>query len=94
MPFSVTKRPGTRSESTGSRADSLLACMASWSITEMVSGTLLRLTWILFAEMTTPFRLIRLSGSSTGFAAKADGINISPKAKSTFFLILFIFRFL
>ena len=54
IPFWVTNNPGTRCESTGRSADSLLASISSLSITDMESGTLLRFTCILLAETTTP----------------------------------------
>ena len=99
IPFSVTNNPGTRSDNTGNKADSLLASIWSRSITEIVRGTLFRFTCILFAEITTPCKLIRLSipnGSigSTGPEAKTAEPASSPEiSKNPFFIIYSCIRF-
>ena len=86
IPFCVTNNPGTCWESTGNNADSLLASICSRSITEIVSGTLLRFTCTLFAEITTPCKLIRLS-IAAGSLAKTSELHKSPEAsKITFFI--------
>ena len=64
----------------------LLASICSRSITEIVSGTLLRFTCTLFAEITTPCKLIRLS-IAAGSLAKTSELHKSPEAsKITFFI--------
>ena len=90
IPFSVTNSPGTCSDKTGNKADSLLLSIFSRLMTDIVNGTELRFTSMRLAETTKLLSLIKLS-TSIGSMACAEWNAITPVIIKMFlFKCLFI----